>query len=263
MAGLTDKALVRERFRRTLGSYSGEAVVQRAMAAELVSMAARHAPSIRFERLLEVGSGSGVLTELMLEAFSIARYTANDLVEESRECLKRILDRHLDVVFDFLGGDVESLSFLPEQSDLVVSNATLQWLDDLDAFFGRIRDSMAPGGLFVFTSFSSSNMQEIAALLGTALSYRTMAEIRELGQRHFEVLELREAEITLTFSSPEAVLRHISRTGVNGLNRERWTKGMQREFSDRYRSMFSRQEGVGLTYHPVYCCLRKREGRPI
>ncbi|ABB24909.1 malonyl-ACP O-methyltransferase BioC [Pelodictyon luteolum] len=259
MAGLTDKALVRERFRRTLGSYAGEAAVQRAMAQELVSMAARHASGIHFERVLEVGSGSGMLTELMLEAFSIERYTANDLVEESRECLQGIMDRHPEVVFNFLGGDVESLPFLPERRDLVVSNATLQWLDDLETFLGRIADSMAPGGLFLFTSFSSSNMQEIAAILGTALTYRSIAETGELCERYFEVLELREAEITLTFSSPEAVLRHISRTGVNALARKPWTKGRQKEFSDRYRSMFSQAEGVRLTYNPVYCCLRKRQ----
>lgn len=259
MAGVTDKALVRQRFRRTLRSYGGEAVVQRSMASGLVSMLAGNSSGAGFERVLEVGSGSGILTSLMLDAFDVGRYSANDLVGESRECLEPLFGRHPEVGFSFLEGDAESLPIEPSRFDLVVSSATLQWFDDLDAFFARIGRMMEPGALFAFTTFGGSTMQEVSALTGAGLDYREADELGALAGRHFEVLELREEILALSFASPEEVLRHISRTGVNGIGRTAWTKGRHREFTERYRERFACEGGVRLTYHPLYCCLRKRE----
>ncbi|TCD48138.1 malonyl-ACP O-methyltransferase BioC [Chlorobium sp. N1] len=260
MGRLTDKALVSERFRRSLASYGREAVVQRSMASGLVAMLARHSTAICFERVLEVGAGSGMLTELMLDAFSIRSYTANDLVAESRECLEEIFRRHCGVAFDFRGGDAESLAGLPDRLDLVVSSATLQWFDDLGLFFSKMDSLLEPGSLFAFTTFGNGTMQEIAALTGAGLSYLEPEALADLAERHFEVLELSGEEISLSFSSPEAVLRHIGRTGVNGLSRAPWTKGRHREFSERYGRLYSCEGGVRLTYRPLYCCLRKKTG---
>ncbi|ACF44982.1 malonyl-ACP O-methyltransferase BioC [Pelodictyon phaeoclathratiforme] len=258
MYPLIDKELVRERFCRTLGSYGSNAVVQKAMAGELAELICKQEPGFSFERVLEVGAGSGALMAELLHRRSVKAYYANDLVEESRISLQGVLDRFPVGEFHFLAGDIETLELLPFSLDLVASNATLQWLDDLDRFFGKISDHLRPGGMLAFSTFGPSNMREIASIEGVGLSYHTLRELELLASRYFDLVVSREEKIPMEFSSPEAMLHHIRKTGVNGLLRRSWTKSRYLHFIEEYRRRFSSENGVSLTYHPLYCCLKKR-----
>jgi malonyl-CoA O-methyltransferase len=258
MHPLINKQLVRERFCRTLQSYGRHAVVQKAMAAELSEIIGREEPGRSFERVLEVGSGSGALMSELLSRCSVKTYYANDLVEESRVSLLGVLDHFPVGEFHFLAGDIECQKQLPSALDLVVSNATLQWLDDLDGFFRTMSDHLKPGGMLAFTTFGPSNMREISSIEGVGLSYHTLGELELLAGRYFELTLSREEERRMEFSSPEAMLHHIQQTGVNGLLRRSWSKSRYLHFIAEYRRLFSCENGVYLTYHPLYCCLKKR-----
>ena len=253
-----DKQLIRERFCNTLKSYGKHAVVQKAMARELVAMICRSEPPRTFNSVLEVGAGSGALMAELLRHCSVKVYYANDLVEESLSCLREVLDRFPVQEFHFLAGDIERLNVLPSALDMVVSNATLQWLDDLDSFFRRIATHLRPGGMLAFSTFSTANMREIAAIEGVGLHYHTLDELEGLAGKYFELTTSREEEQRHEFSSPEAVLHHIRKTGVNGLLRRSWTKSQYHHFVEKYLQQFSCNNGVYLTYHPVYCCMKKR-----
>ncbi len=258
MHPLIDKQLVRERFCRTLRSYGSQAVVQKAMAAELSEIICREEPGRSFERVLEVGSGSGSLMAELLSRCFVKSYYANDLVEESLFALQGVLDRHPVEEFHFLAGDIECQELLPSALDLVVSNATLQWLDDLDGFFKKISDHLKPGGMLAFSTFGTSNMREISTIEGVGLSYHTLGELELLAGRYFELTVSREETLRMEFPSPEAMLHHIRSTGVNGLLRRSWTKSRYLHFIKEYRRLFSSDNGVYLTYHPLYCCMKKR-----
>ncbi len=258
MSQQIDKQLVRERFCSGIKSYGKHALVQKAMARELTEMICQAKPSRSFDRVLEVGSGSGALMAELLSRCSVETYYANDLVEESEPWLREVLDRFPVKEFHFLGGDIEQREELPSNIDLVASNATLQWLDDLDHFFSTIAALLRPGGVLAFSSFSTSNMQEIAAIEGVGLRYYSLGGLEQLAGKYFDMSACREEERRLEFSSPEAVLHHIRQTGVNGLSRKAWTKSRYKRFIEQYRQRFSCDNGVYLTYHPVYCCMKKR-----
>ncbi len=253
-----DKQLVRERFCSTLKSYGAHAVVQKAMARELAEIICSSQQARSFDRVLEVGAGSGALMAELLNRYSVEAYYANDLVEESRHCLLEVLDRYPVQEFLFLAGDIEQLEELPSELDLVASNATLQWLDDLDGFFRNMAAHLRPGGILAFSTFSTSNMQEISAIEGVGLSYHTLRELELLAGKYFEPTVSREEVQQLEFTSPEAVLHHIRQTGVNGICRRSWTKSRYQYFIEQYWQLFSCENGVSLTYHPVYCCMKKR-----
>jgi len=253
-----NKPLVRDRFSRTLKSYKNQAVVQKAMAHELLEMICRSTPCRSFSRVLEVGAGSGCLMAELLSRCTVGSYYANDLVEESLACLTEVLDLLPVQEFHFLPGDIESLGDLPSELDLVVSNATLQWLDNLDHFFKTMAAHLKPGGILAFSSFSTSNMRETATIEGVSLHYHSLETLALLASRYFELTDCREELRELEFSSPEAVLHHIRQTGVNGIGRHLWTKSRYQRFIRLYWQLFSSANGVSLTYHPVYCCMKKR-----
>ena len=252
-----DKELVRDRFCRTLRSYGSNAVVQKSMAVELAEMICP-APPCKFDRVLEVGSGSGAFMAELLSRSSVKSYYANDLVEESNHCLRWVLDRFPVEEFHFLAGDIECSVELPSSLDLVVSNATLQWLDDLDDFFRTMSDHLRPGGILAFSTFSTSNMQEIMRIEEVGLDYHTLRELEMLAGRYFDLTVSREELQRIEFSSPEAVLHHIRQTGVNGLQRRSWTKSRYQHFVREYSRLFSCENGVYLTYHPVYFRIKKK-----
>lgn len=258
MQTMIDKRLVRERFRRSLESYGRHAVVQNAMAVELSEIVCRQYPQRQFERVLEVGSGTGALTAELLKRSCVNRYYANDLVEESLPFLDEVFRLFPGSELRFFAGDIESCDTFPSELDLVISNATVQWLQDLDRFFSRISPHIRPGGMLAFSTFGPSNMREIASIENVGLVYRSLCEVERLAGRYFELAGSREDEIVLEFSSPETALRHIRETGVNGIARRFWTKSRYRNFLESYRQQFATGSGVSLTYHPVYCCLKKK-----
>jgi malonyl-CoA O-methyltransferase len=228
------------------------------MARELVRMLEGIGCEEHFNRILEVGSGSGLLTGELLSVFDAGTYFANDLVDESSDYVREAATGRSVGETLFFQGDIESIENVPGELDLVVSNATVQWFDDLGGFFRKMSLSLKQGGLLAFSTFGTSNMMEIARLEDVALSYLTMEELRLLAADDFEIVVIREDFKRVEFVSPEAVLHHIRATGVNGLVRRAWTRSRYRQFVHDYRELFFSGSGVYLTYHPIYCCLRRK-----
>ena len=259
MSRIIEKALVAERFRRTLASYSHHAVVQQAMATELVAMLQTLMPEQRFQQVLEVGSGTGMLMEQLLLHYHVKRYYANDLVRESTHLLRTVQHRCQLNDFHFLEGDIEALQELPEQLDLVISNATIQWLHDLPAFFSRMKRVLQPNGVMACTTFGNRNLHEIATVTGVGLHYHSLVEIERVASQFFTVVKIVEEERQLEFPSPEQAFHHLRQTGVNGIVRQRWTKSHYHQMIERYRLLFSTNNGVTLTYHPMYLVMVRGE----
>lgn len=259
MSAGADKQLLTRRFSRALHSYADHAEVQRHMAARLLSILERTGTlSAPLKRVLEFGCGSAVFTSMLFERCSASHFFANDLVAECRPFVEAALPERAVGRLEFLPGDIERIDPLPGDLDLVVSNATVQWLHEPDAFFQRLAASVKPGGVVLFSTFGKENMREIALLGEAALTYRTLDAIAAHAGSSFELVGIEQEIHRQEFDSPEAVLRHIRQTGVNGVSQRVWTRSGYLEFIRRYRAASSSAHGVMLTWHPVYCCFRRR-----
>ena len=259
MSAGIDKQLVRRRFRRALPTYAGHAEVQRRMAARLLGMIESAGAAQHLGRVFEFGCGSAMLTSMLFERHSAEVFCANDLVAESRAFVEQAVAGRNVEQLEFLPGDVERLDPLPDRLDLALSNATVQWLHEPGRLFERLAASMNPGGVVIFSTFGAENMREIATLGEAALSYRSLGDISALGGTAFELVAIEEEIVRQEFETPEAVLRHIRQTGVNGVSSRAWTRAQYLDFLRRYRSAYPAGEGVSLTWHPVYCCFRRKK----
>jgi len=252
------KELIQQRFGRQLYDYRRHAVVQESMAERLAELTYKFAPTSEIERILEIGSGSAGLTDALLARLNAKEYFANDLVPESGKLVNTVAQQHQVESLEFLPGDIEQLH-LPQNLDLIVSGATVQWLDDLHRFFKRMARVLNDGGQLCFSSFGPHNMCEIRELTQIGLNYHTLDELRELAAPWFDFEIMTEEFHELEFSNPTAVLKHVSKTGVNGLNQTPWTRSQHRSFVERYQQDYATNTGVQLTYHCLYCCLKKKE----
>lgn len=239
------KKYIRKRFALSLDTYEQHAVAQAIIADRLFSRVKDHLSSPP-RTLLEIGCGTGFLTKNLRLHFPNSTLYLNDLNEKAGELLQKFSPL-------FIPGDAESIG-LPSSLDLVISASTFQWFSNLPDFFQKMRRLFNNHGMLAFSTFGKDNLRELRLLEGKGLNYLTREEISQsLEQSGFSLLHSSEELLTLPFSSPTDVLRHLKLTGVNAsFSTTPWTKGKLADFSARYREQFSISKGVSLTYHPLY-----------
>ena len=244
-----DKALIRERFARAVGTYGEQAVVQREVAGQLLSRLMACLPAGTVGNVWEAGCGTGGFTHLFLQHYRPQSLLLNDLCPEVEGALRPLLDERIR----FIPGDAERFSpGMPLQ--LIVSCSALQWLDDPLGFMQRCRHHLVPGGRLAVGLYGERNLEELSFLTGQSLRYFSLKEVcGALEGVGYAVEQADEYRTQLSFASPVDVLKHIRQTGVGGLQRQAWSKGRLAEFSRRYRMHFSQPDGtVRLSYHPQF-----------
>lgn len=234
-------------FAKAQKSYSKNAIVQKEMAKKLFRVLGNFSPTP--SNLLEIGSGTGFLTEHLI-TLGASEFFLNDINPNQTG--------FSDVTF--LQGDIREIE-IPCGLDLIASNAVFQWIDDLDALFSKLHCALAQGrkgGMLAFTTFGSQNYRQFGTQ--SMLNYPTLSELeRMLVKNSFEVLHLEEELVTLYYANAREVLEHIRATGVttfSGNSRGLWTKDSLRSFEKAYLARNSDANGVELTYHPIYCCAK-------
>ena len=270
-----DTALIRQRFCAASASYDAEAQAQQHIAARLWALAAPHLAA--GAEVLEIGAGTGLLTRLSLNA-QPRRLTLNDLyispqlealAQELAQAPRQALGQELGQAHGQAHGreqsgtvlcregDAEQLVF-GKSYDAVLSASTVQWFADISGFFARCAQMLPRRGLLAFSSFLPDNLQEVADLTGVGLNYCTAAELQAKLARHFDLLAMEQGEVTLHFATPRDVLLHLRHTGVTGIRSVVWGKNSYKNFVARYAERYSTEQGVRLTYRPVYVVATNR-----
>ena len=240
------KALIRKRFSRALDTYSEAADIQTRMADKLCSMITGY--RMQFPNVLEIGAGTGLLTDRLDRMIGWNCRIVNDLAEECRK-----FHSHRDKTV-FLPGDAEYLDW-GQTFDLICSNAAFQWIADLPAFLKRLNSVSTSGGLLAFSSFGPDNLKELSALTGAGLHYYSVDELTSMLKHAGFQIQHAEAETNIrSFSDPLDILKEMRRTGVSAsAGQSWWTPHRLADFREKYRSRFGNAEGgVNLTWNPVY-----------
>ncbi len=238
-----NKELIKKRFSNKLSTYSENAGIQRKMAEKLLS----YLDNNSFDDVLEIGCGTGLLTELAVKKLKFKTYTANDIVEN---CQKFITKINPDI--NFVAGDIEALiSKSLKKYDLIISNASLQWVDDFEKVVNILLTKLTKDGILLFSTFGSENFREIYFVMGKKLNYYSKSELEKLFKNS---LNKAEEEIhIISFKTPKDVLKHLHLTGVNAIESKTWTKKDMKDFENGYNNFCSNRPT--LTYNPIYIML--------
>ncbi|MGL5319173.1 MAG: methyltransferase domain-containing protein, partial [Bacteroidales bacterium] len=202
-----NKTLLMERFRKAATSYETEAVTQREIADKLWSMTDSVIDHSSCDSILEIGCGTGFLTRNYIEALG-KEVVLNDIYDISENFRAPAKAR-------FMIGDAEQLEW-SNTFDLILSASSIQWFNDLDAFFAKCETALNPGGTISLSTFGPKNFIEIREAGGKCLHYPDLQEITERFKTHFELICVKEATITTLFPDVRSILRHIRDTGVMG-----------------------------------------------
>ena len=235
-----NKDLIQKRFAKNLDTYNDNAKIQKKMAERLLSFLDRK----DFNDILEIGCGTGFLTQLVNEKFSFKTYTANDIVESCEKYVKEINPK-----INFIPADIEkAVENSDKKYDLIISNAVFQWVENLESFIKLLVSKLNDGGVLLFSTFGPENFREVNFVLGKTLPYYSANELQEIIKDYKNIVE-QEMHV-MAFKTPKDILKHIKSTGVNALEMVSWTKSDMQKFENGYNNFCS---GIPtLTYHPIY-----------
>ena len=250
----TSTELIKRRFSKAAETYDQNAQAQHQICERLVEILT-HYTDAQFNRILEIGCGSGGFTRLLKQECHVGEWILNDLCSSWHEQILRYFPA---IQPEFLVGDAEKMEF-PGRFDLIASASTLQWMKDLPLFFKKIAAALSPEGTFIFNTFIPGNLSEIRAITGIGLHYPNTEQITKWLAKDFQVIHAESAPISLRFKHPLDILRHLKYTGVTATYSSGWTREKQTLFCLEYEKRFKTEDGrLSLSYLPLYILAKKR-----
>ena len=169
-----------------------------------------------------------------------------------------------------LTSDEEFLPFKEQSLDLVVSNLSLHWVNDLPGAFTQIRRALKPDGLFLAAMLGGETLNELGEALRDAeieieggLSPRLspFAEIKDagnlLGRAGFALPVADTETITVSYGNPLKLMTDLRGMGETNSNMNRRTTFSRRatlmRAAEIYAKKFTNDEGrMPATFEIIY-----------
>lgn len=238
--------LIKTQFEKSLDTYNQNALVQKLMAEKLIEELSKIKKD--FTNILELGSGAGLLTKELVKKINFQTYSANDLVEKSKNFVNDIIPN-----MTFYCGNAQKIK-PSKKMDLIISNAMFQWFNDLDKISLIYKNILNSDGILAFSTFSKENFKEIRNLTGLSLEYKSLNEITKIFEKNYKILHSEEFTYKMNFSNPLELLAHMKNTGVNSITAKHWTFKEVKEFCDNYKNTYPE---ITLTYSPIIFICQK------
>lgn len=186
-----------------------------------------------FEKVFEFGCGRGELSKKLQNFITSDEYLKNDILDFKENSSILIFDMN----------EIAKQDLSKEKFDLIVSNATLQWLD-LKRIIPSLRDMLNQNGILLLSTFAEQNLKEIKQSTGFGLNYFSLNELEQIFKVYFNEVKITQELIKLSFDNALDVFRHLKLSGVNSLGFYPLNKGFLKEFEEKFQNK--------LTYHPVF-----------
>lgn len=232
-------------FEKKFSTYNDNAHIQKVVAQNLVdfitdfikkSESLPENSKIISNSIFEIGCGTGLFTEKFLEIFSPKKIILNDIFDVEKYISHLKYD-------ELVIGDIEKISI--PKSEIVVSSSVLQWIKDLEKVVEKVANSTDK---FFFSIYLKGNLKEIQEHFQISLKYLEREEVENILRKYFEVVEWREEELHLDFTTPLLALRHLKNTGVTGFEND-----LRKSSVAKVREFKSER----LTYKVGYFCCGK------
>ncbi len=254
-----DKRLVAAAFNAAAKRYDRHAVLQSTVRERLLE----RLDVIRIDpgRVLDVGAGTGAASRALAKKYRQAEVIGVDLAFEmlqvgrDRRLLRRA--RRQDVC-----ADAEALPFTHASAELVFSNLTMQWCNELDAVMQECQRVLRPGGLLLFSTLGPDTLSELRASWAQVDDHthvNVFIDMHDVGdaliRAGFGGPVMDVENITLTYATVEDLLRDLKAIGAHnvtaararGLTGKR-ALGLLRDAYERFRV----DGRLPATYEVVY-----------
>jgi malonyl-CoA O-methyltransferase len=252
---------IQNAFSRCAGQYEDLTDLQAQIGEELLERIKEHSPQTwqQLSAILDVGAGTGRMLPQLQSVFPAARIIGMDLAFGMLSVARK-KNNHARLI----QADAARLPFKDNIFDLVVSNVSYQWVQDLEQAFGLIHSVLKPEGVFYLTMFGYESLRELfAAFESTGLTSgdngrpqikrlpRSIQIYQAATAAGFKRIEKSRETRRIYFKDMLALLRWLKGIGANTLGANIFLgKDGLKKASAYYRSHFS-QDGRGYASFEV------------
>ena len=219
-----DRQAMRAAFEKAAPFYDAAAILQQEVANRLVDR--MDLMSMKPVSILDAGSGTGFVSQLIAERFPKAKITALDL---AFNMLKQAKNKHTfkqrwNKQFHYVHAEVENLPFADASVELVISGLTMQWCQDLPRVFKEFKRVLAPGGLLMFSSFGPDTLKELRqcwAEVDELAHVNAFADMHDVGdalmQSGFSDPVMDMEMLTVTYKDVKTVMSDLKQIGAHNV----------------------------------------------
>ena len=151
-----------------------------------------------------------------------------------------------------------------EKFDLITSNATIQWFENIEKPLEIYKQMLTENGCIIFSVFGPKTFCELGESVSdlnqkiSAFQFRSKDEYAAVLREKFgcDKFKITEKFITKDYQNLMSLLRSIKNTGTQGNNNNKiWTKNMIDELDQIYSQKFGK---IVATYHLIFCEMRQK-----
>lgn len=189
-------------FEKNFSTYDENAIIQKKVAINLAEFIAKKVTEKSFDKVIELGCGTGIFTREFLKKFEIKEIDLNDYFD-TKQYLENIKYKN------FICNDMTYA--INKKYDIVISSSSFQWIENFEKLIQNISKN---SNKLAFSIYLEGNLKEITEHFGVGLNYKTSDDILKILKKYFKNIDYFTEEKTINFSSPMEALRHLKQTGV-------------------------------------------------
>ena len=231
-------------------SYDDSASIQKDSAKLLVEIFegfVESSNSLKIQKILDIGAGTGFVAERLLQKYSNAFYHLNDI---SEEMLKISSSQFKQKNFSLIHGDIEKIH-LKDLYDLIISNFAFQWLENLEMLLKDIFVNKRTKYI-IFTTLVDNNFQEIKKLFQKyeieTLNYLSSNQLENfIKSQDIKRFFSQKKTYNLEFESFSEYAKYIKNIGAN------FIKNNSQNLKHILRN---EKSSILLNYEVYFCCIQ-------
>ena len=219
-----DKLEVRRAFSKAAARYDASAVLQREVCTRMLERL--DYVKLQPNRILDVGSGTGWGTRQLAHRYPVAQIVALDIaigmLKAGRGRLGWWQKLFGGATQLQLCADVEALPLSLQSFEMVWSNLTVQWCNDLPATFAEIQRILKVSGLLMFSTFGPDTLKELRMAFNGVDGYNHISRFADMHDIGDMLLATGFAEpvmdmefITLTYDDVKSVMQDLRSIGAH------------------------------------------------
>lgn len=254
--------MIGKRFSAAAETYDRHARPQLALAQSVVSML----PEMYPEQILELGSGTGQLTRLLVDHFPDVPIDAVDVAEKMVGHSRAMFSRFPQI--NWIVDDAQT-HWGGKCYPLIASSAALHWVTDLHATCKNVFNCLEPGGTFALGMMLRGTLRELHELRKAVAPKKTPSLtlptydgtktiLQSVG---FHVERCKHSEEEIVYSDAKAFLKAIHEQGVTGGKVSAGSAPLTRAEISRlvadYQESYACDGGVCATYETATFLLSK------
>lgn len=251
-------------FSKSASKYANEAHVQKVSAIKLVELLKNNLSNLTEGKCLEIGCGTGFITEKILKVLPTRTWSITDLSQDMVNlCKKNMHKLALDnskISFECFDGEQIECS---NEYALIASGMTFQWFLKFAKSVSLLKDAVKPGGILCFSCLNQDSFKEwrsICKQINVSCSMIPLPSVNHISDLFADPswsTHIETEHLKIAYTSAQAFFKHLKNIGANATSQKVLTTQEMRRLIDHWNHQ--NPLGISVTYSITYVVAKKTE----